>query len=70
MTTFISAPFGNYLKFKNAISVTGTWTYKPRPGLFRQIVKKDLAETFTKKLYKGEFPLWKIFCRYSTQNSF
>ncbi|MBC69841.1 hypothetical protein [Acinetobacter sp.] len=29
--------------------------------LFRQIVKKDLAETFTKKLYKGEFPLWKIF---------
>ena len=33
MTTFISAPFGNYLKFKNAVSVTGTWTYKPRPGL-------------------------------------
>ena len=29
--------------------------------LFRQIVKKDLAETFTKKLYKGEFPLWKFF---------
>lgn len=39
MATFISAPFGNYLKFKNAISVTGTWTYKPRPGLFRQVVK-------------------------------
>ena len=39
MTTFISAPFGNYLKFKNAVSVTGTWTYKPRPGLFKQIVK-------------------------------
>ena len=39
MTTFISAPFGNYLKFKNAISVTGTWTYKPRPGLFSQVIK-------------------------------
>jgi len=39
MTTFISAPFGNYLKFKNAVSVTGTWTYKPRPGLFKQVVK-------------------------------
>ena len=39
MATFISAPFGNYLKFKNAISVTGTWTYKPRPGLFKQVVK-------------------------------
>ena len=39
MTTFISAPFGNYLKFKNALSVTGTWTYKPRPGLFKQVVK-------------------------------
>lgn len=39
MTTFISAPFGNYLKFKNAVSVTGTWTYKPRPGLFGQVVK-------------------------------
>ena len=39
MTTFISAPFGNYLKFKNAVSVTGTWTYKPRPGLFSQVIK-------------------------------
>ena len=39
MATFISAPFGNYLKFKNAISVTGTWTYKPRSGLFKQVVK-------------------------------
>tara|TARA_B100001248_G_scaffold57744_3_gene38794 strand:+ start:2541 stop:3287 length:747 start_codon:yes stop_codon:yes gene_type:complete len=36
---FISAPFGNYLKFKNAISVTGTWTFKPRPGLTKQIIK-------------------------------
>ena len=36
---FISAPFGNYLKFKKAISVTGTWTFKPRPGLISQIIK-------------------------------
>ncbi len=36
---FISAPFGNYLKFKNAKRVTGTWTVKPRPGLFKQLIK-------------------------------
>lgn len=36
---FISAPFGNYLKFKDTTRVTGTWTIKPRPGLFKQIIK-------------------------------
>lgn len=36
---FISAPFGNYLKYKDAISVTGTWTVDPRPGLLQQIIK-------------------------------
>ena len=36
---FISAPFGNYLKFKNATRVTGTWTVAPRPGLLKQILK-------------------------------
>ena len=36
---FISAPFGNYLKFKNATSVTGSWTVKSRPGLLPQILK-------------------------------
>jgi len=36
---FISAPFGNYLKFKNTISVTGSWTLEPRPGRLKQIVK-------------------------------
>tara|TARA_B100001287_G_C22624176_1_gene501639 strand:- start:171 stop:887 length:717 start_codon:yes stop_codon:yes gene_type:complete len=36
---FISAPFGNYLKFKNTISVTGTWTVNPRPGLMKQLFK-------------------------------
>ena len=28
--TFIAAPFGNWIKPKNAISVTGTWTLEPR----------------------------------------
>ena len=27
---FISAPFGNHIKSKKTISVTGTWTLKPR----------------------------------------
>lgn len=36
---FIAAPFGNYLKFKDTISVSGTWTLAPRPGLFKQILK-------------------------------
>ena len=39
MTYFIAAPFGNYLKFENATSVTGSWTVEPRPGLFWQIIK-------------------------------
>ncbi len=40
---FISAPFGNYLQHTNfigdAISVTGTFTVKPRPGLVKHIIK-------------------------------
>tara|TARA_Y100000114_G_scaffold59561_1_gene54527 strand:- start:6644 stop:7357 length:714 start_codon:yes stop_codon:yes gene_type:complete len=36
---FISAPFGNYLKFENAISVAGTFTVKPRKGRLKQIFK-------------------------------
>ena len=36
---FIAAPFGNYLKYKNAISVSGTWTLNPRPGKIKQIIK-------------------------------
>ena len=36
---FISAPFGNFLQFDDAISVTGTFTLKPRSGRFKQIVK-------------------------------
>ena len=36
---FISEPFGNYVKPKKAISVTGTWTLNPRSGRFLQIIK-------------------------------
>ena len=36
---FISAPFGNFLRFKNTISVAGTFTVKPRPGRIKQIIK-------------------------------
>tara|TARA_Y100001963_G_C6789171_1_gene454560 strand:- start:2801 stop:3469 length:669 start_codon:yes stop_codon:yes gene_type:complete len=36
---FIAAPFGNYLKFKDIISVSGTWTLKSRPGRFMQVLK-------------------------------
>ena len=39
MKFFISAPFGNYLRFSNAISVTGSWTVEPRPGLAMQVAK-------------------------------
>ncbi|MBR19810.1 MAG: hypothetical protein CMA64_06655 [Euryarchaeota archaeon] len=47
MKYFISAPFGNYLSFSNAISVTGSWTLHPRPGLAWQILK-------TLRYVKGE----------------
>jgi len=39
MKFFISAPFGNYIKRKDCISVTGTWTVQPRPGRLSQVIK-------------------------------
>ena len=36
---FISAPFGNYIKHKNAISITGTWTLEPRGNRFWSVIK-------------------------------
>ena len=36
---FIAAPFGNFLQFENMISVTGTFTLKPRSGRLSQILK-------------------------------
>lgn len=36
---FISAPFGNYVKRSDAVSVTGTWTLESRPGRLKQIIR-------------------------------
>ena len=33
--TFIAAPFGNYIKHPNALSVTGTWTLYPQGNRFK-----------------------------------
>ncbi len=39
METFISAPFGNYIKPKNSIPVTGTWTLRPRGNRVLAVAK-------------------------------
>ena len=36
---FISAPFGNYIRHRNAITVTGTWTLNPRGNRFKSVIK-------------------------------
>ena len=51
---FISAPFGNYIRRKNAISVTGTWTLEPRPGRFKQIVR---TLRYTRKGWRNKLGL-------------
>tara|TARA_B100000287_G_scaffold359492_1_gene351525 strand:- start:323 stop:1045 length:723 start_codon:yes stop_codon:yes gene_type:complete len=50
MNTFIASPFGNYIKPKNCIPVTGTWTFLPR-GNRLLAVAKTLR-------YKKEFNGW------------
>ena len=37
MKLFIAAPFGNYLSYDNAISVTGTWTLQHRAGVMKRL---------------------------------
>jgi len=39
MKKFIAAPFGNYVKTKNTISVSGSWTVEKRTGRIIQIAK-------------------------------
>ncbi len=39
MKKFIAAPFGNYVKTKDTISVTGSWTVEKRTGRIKQVVK-------------------------------
>ena len=36
---FISPPFGNYLSFKDSMSIKGSYTLHARSGLFLQIIK-------------------------------
>ena len=36
---FISPPFGNYLNFSKTISIKGSFTLLPRPGLIGQIIR-------------------------------
>ena len=36
---FISPPFGNYLRFDGCIPIRGSFTLRPRDGLFLQILK-------------------------------
>ena len=36
---FISAPFGNWIKHPNAISVTGTWTLKPQGNRLWRVLR-------------------------------
>ncbi|RZD43309.1 MAG: hypothetical protein CXT73_00940 [Methanobacteriota archaeon] len=53
---FIAAPFGNYIKHKNAISVKGTYTMLHRRGLIKQLFK-TLRYDFSKKGWKNELGL-------------
>ena len=39
MNTFIASPFGNYIKPKNCIPVTGTWTLHPRGNRLLAVAK-------------------------------
>lgn len=36
---FISPPFGNYIQLPNTMSIKGSYTLEPRPGLILQILK-------------------------------
>ena len=39
MYAFIAPPFGNYIKSKNCIPVTGTWTLYPRGNRLMAVAK-------------------------------
>lgn len=36
---FISPPFGNYLNIPKTISIKGSYTLEPRPGIIKQVLK-------------------------------
>jgi len=53
MTIYISAPFGNYMKYPLTTSVTGTWTLEPRSGLIKQIIKTLRYDFKTKSWFNS-----------------
>ena len=50
---YISAPFGNYMKYPLTTPVTGTWTLNPRSGLIKQILKTLRYDFKTKSWYNS-----------------
>ena len=47
---FISPPFGNYIYLPNTMSIKGSYTLEPRPGLLIQQILKTFRYSFK---YKG-----------------
>ena len=56
MKIYIAAPFGNYIRIKNTISVKGTFTLKRRRGLILQILK-TLRYSFKDKCWYNSLGL-------------
>ncbi len=48
MKKFIAAPFGNYVKTKNTISVSGSWTVEKRTTNKKRRTIKSCSKTKTR----------------------
>ncbi len=64
---YIAAPFGNYLRGKDTISVTGTFTTKRRPGLIKQLIK-TLRYSFKDKCWYNALGLRNPGIAYGLKN--
>lgn len=64
---FISPPFGNYLSFGDFISIKGSYTLEPRPGLIQQIFK-TLRYDFKKGAWINKIGLRNKGIDYALQN--
>lgn len=64
---FISPPFGNYLNFKNTISIKGSYTLYPRKGLVNQILK-TLRYDFSEKAWVNKIGLRNPGIDYALKN--
>tara|TARA_B100000579_G_scaffold422333_1_gene424234 strand:- start:1336 stop:2013 length:678 start_codon:yes stop_codon:yes gene_type:complete len=65
MKKFIAAPFGNYIKTSNTISVTGSWTVEKRTGRIKQIAK---TLRYTKKGWVNKIGLRNPGLKYGLKN--